>query len=42
MNTTMEDVQRMHGENLLKAKFYTESIAVVAAERTAEIQELFA
>lgn len=42
MSTTLEDVQRMHGENLLKAKFYTEQIATEAAEKTAEIQELFA
>ena len=42
MGTTQEDVQRMHGENLLRAKFYTEHIAVTAAEKTAEIQELFA
>ena len=42
MGTTMEDVQRVYGENLLKAKMFTEQIATEAAAKTAEIQELFA
>ena len=42
MGTTQEDVQKNFGESLLKAKFYTEQIATEAAEKTAEIEALFA
>lgn len=41
MGTTMDDVKRTHGENLLRAKRYTAQIATAAAEKTAEIRALF-
>lgn len=42
MGTTMDDVKKAHGENLLKAKRYTAQIAEAAEAKTAEIRALFA
>ena len=41
MAMTMDDVKKMHGEHLLKAKRYTAQIAEAAASKTAEIRALF-
>ena len=41
MAMTMDDVKRIYGEHLLKAKLYTEQIAEEAAAKTAKIRTLF-
>lgn len=41
MAMTMDDVKKVYGENLIKAKRYTAQIAEAAAMKTAEIRALF-
>ena len=41
MGVTMDDVKKIYGENLVKAKRYTAQIAEVAASKAAEIRALF-